>query len=150
MKRKAWRIVRDKRSATAFDGEGAARVGGRWNLPGTPVVYTSEHRSLAALETLIHLNPLIPFSYVIFEVSFDENWVETVPPPRKSWRTYPPGSVTQSIGSRWVKENRSAILRVPSVVIPEEFNLLLNPRPPDFRKIVISAPAPFRFDPRLF
>jgi len=65
----AWRIVKAKHAATAFSGEGAAKTGGRWNSRGVPVVYASSTKSLAALETLVHLNPPMPFKYVVFRLS---------------------------------------------------------------------------------
>ena len=78
--RRAWRMVKEKHAATAFTGEGAALMGGRWNLRGSPIVYTSGTVSLAALETLVHLNPLMRFKYVIFGIEFDEVLVEKIPP----------------------------------------------------------------------
>ena len=78
--RQAFRIVREAYAATAFTGEGAALMGGRWNSPGARVVYTSATASLAALETLVHLNPALHFKYLIFPIEFDERLVEKVPP----------------------------------------------------------------------
>ncbi len=78
--RQAFRIVRETHAATAFTGEGAALYGGRWNSPGARVVYTSASASLAALETLVHLNPALRFNYVIFSIEFDERLVEKIPP----------------------------------------------------------------------
>src|SRR5258705_349554 len=68
----AWRIVKAKHAATAFSGEGAARTGGRWNSRGVPVVYTSSTKSLAALESLVHLNPPVLFKYVAIRIQFDD------------------------------------------------------------------------------
>ncbi|MFM7805220.1 MAG: RES family NAD+ phosphorylase, partial [Verrucomicrobiota bacterium] len=75
--KRAWRIVREDHGYAAFDGEGAWRFGGRWNSRGTQVVYTSGTRSLAALETLVHLNPPVAFQYVAIPVEFDEALLET-------------------------------------------------------------------------
>ena len=75
---RAWRIVNLKHSASAFSGEGAYINGGRWNSPGVRVVYASLTKSLAALETLIHLNPAQPLKYVSFRVDFDETLVEKI------------------------------------------------------------------------
>ena len=69
---RAWRIVREDHGYTAFDGEGAWRFGGRWNSRGTRTVYTSATLSLAALETLVHLNPPVAFKYVAIPIEFDE------------------------------------------------------------------------------
>lgn len=150
--REAWRLVKEKYAATAFNGEGASRTGGRWNSRGVWVVYASASRSLAALETLVHLNPPVLFRYVTLRMEFDDALVEkadvgTLP---ADWTVYPPPPSTKVIGDRWVKERRSAVLELPSVIIPGESNYLLNPAHPDFRHLVASEPEPFAFDPRLF
>ncbi len=147
----AWRIVRARHSATALSGDGAARFGGRWNPRGVAVVYTSSTKSLAALENLVHLNPPVPVRYVALRLEFDDALLETF--PLKSlpddWRLEPPPLSTQKIGGDWVKDARSAVLAVPSVIISGEPNYLLNPAHPDFRKIVVGKPEKFAFDPRL-
>lgn len=151
MKRRAWRIVRDRHAASAFDGEGARLFGGRWNSPGTPVVYTSGTMALAALETLVHLNPPLRFRCVSIEVAFDDALVEAVNPSTlpSDWCEEPPPPSSQAIGDLWVRKARSAVLEIPSVIIPSETNYLINPKHPDFRKIHIGKPVPFAFDSRL-
>jgi RES domain-containing protein len=146
-----WRIVRVERAAAAFSGEGAAAAGGRWNTPGTPVVYLSEHKSLAALETLVHLSRHAAVRFVFFRVGLPTKVIERFSWKHLSaqWTQEPPRAETQAVGDIWVRENRSAVLAVPSVIIPDEFNYLLNPAHPDFRIIVIGKPEPFAFDPRL-
>jgi len=149
--REAWRIVKEKHAATAFSGEGSARAGGRWNSRGVRVVYTSCWRSLAVLESLVHLNPSVRFRYVALRITFDNALVEVFPRkalPRK-WRVEPPPPSTKAVGDLWVLEARSVVLALPSVIIPEEFNFLLNPAHPDFKKIYIGKPERFAFDPRL-
>lgn len=147
----AWRMVKEKHIATAFSGEGAARTGGRWNSRGVAVVYTSATRSLAALETLVHLNPLVIFDYRIIRVEFDDGWVErlTLAALSSDWNMEPPPLSTRQLGDDWARSSRSAILAVPSVIISDETNYVLNPAHPDFKKIAIDEPAPFTFDPRL-
>ena len=145
----AWRIVKERHAGTAFSGEGAARTGGRWNSRGVPVVYTSQSQALAALESLVHLNPPVLFKYVAFRLTFPEGMVEkfgTLPP---DWQAEPPPPSTKKIGDLWVREARSAVLALPSVIIPGETNCLLNPVHPDFKKIKIGKAQPFAFDPRL-
>ena len=145
----AWRIVQERFVAGAFSGEGARQVDGRWNSRGTAVVYTSEHKSLAALETLVHVAPKVPVSYRCFRIEFSDALVErlaTVPP---DWRDEPPNDATRDIGNSWTREQRSVGLAVPSGVIPEEWNFLLNPAHADFAKIAIGKPHLFAFDPRL-
>ena len=147
----AWRIVKAKHAATAFSGEGAAKTGGRWNSRGVPVVYASSTKSLAALETLVHLNPPVPFKYVAFRLQFDAALVENIPLNRlpADWRVEPPPPSTNAIGDAWLREVRSAVLALPSVIVPGELNYLLNPAHPAFKKISISKPEGFIFDPRL-
>jgi RES domain-containing protein len=147
----AWRIVKEKHAATAFSGEGAAKTGGRWNSRGVPVVYTSSTESLAALETLVHLNPPVPFKYVAFRLQFDNALIENVPLNRlpAEWRVEPPPPSTKAIGDAWMREVRSAVLALPSVIIPGEPNYLLNPAHPAFKKISIGKSERFAFDPRL-
>jgi len=148
---RAWRIVREDHGSTAFDGEGAWRFGGRWNSRGTRTVYTSATLSLAALETLVHLNPPVAFKYVAIPIEFDEALVETFATSDlpADWNEEPPPPSIAEIGDRWVKESRSAVLELPSVIIPAEPNYLLNPAHSDFKRIRIGKPTPFSFDPRL-
>ena len=147
----AWRIVKAAHAATAFSGKGAADHGGRWNSRGVAVVYASRTKSLAVLESLVHLNPPVRFKSVAFRLEFDGAWVETFPLNKLplDWQVEPPPPSTQQVGDLWVREGRSAVLALPSVIIPSEPNFLLNPAHPDFKKISISKPEPFAFDPRL-
>lgn len=148
---RAWRIVREDHRSAAFDGEGARLFGGRWNSRGTRMVYTSITLSLAALETLVHLNPPVAFKYVAIPIEFDEALVETVAAMDlpADWNEEPPPPSTAEIGDRWVRESRSAVLKLPSVIISAELNYLLNPGHSDFKRIRIGKPMPFSFDPRL-
>ncbi len=147
----AWRMVREKFAATAFTGEGAAKTGGRWNSRGVAMVYTSATRSLAALEILVHLNPPMRFRYSIRRIEFEERLVErfTMAALPSDWRMEPPTPSTRRIGDDWARSLRSAILAVPSIIIPDETNYLLNPAHPDFKKNTIGPPVRFTFDDRL-
>ena len=147
----AWRMVKGKHAATAFSGEGASKTGGRWNSRGVPVVYASATRSLAALETLVHLNPLVRFEYQIIRVEFDESLVERLTHSAlpRNWKAEPPPVSTRRLGNEWARARRSAILAVPSVIVPDETNFVLNPAHPDFRKLAIGPAVAFSFDPRL-
>ncbi|HMC28911.1 MAG TPA: RES family NAD+ phosphorylase [Verrucomicrobiae bacterium] len=147
----AWRIVKAKHASIAFSGEGAAKAGGRWNSKGTRVIYCSATKSLAALETLVHINPPVPFKYLVFRIKFDARLVEH-PPIRmlpEDWQAEPPPPSTKEIGDNWCRKSRSAVLAVPSVIVPDELNYLLNPVHPHFKKISIGKPERFAFDPRL-
>lgn len=145
----AWRIVKEKHAATAFSGEGAAMAGGRWNSRGVPVVYASSTLSLAALESLVHLNPPVLFKYVAFPIEFDAAFVASLAALPGDWAIEPPGPLSKATGDAWVRAGESAVLAVPTVIIPAETNYLLNPAHPDFKKISIGKPRPFAFDRRL-
>ena len=148
----AWRIVKRRHLANAFDGEGARTFGGRWNSPGVAMVYVANTRSLAALEMAVHLDRgALLASFVLIPCEFDEGLVSTINrsslPPL--WRRDPPPPELAGIGDAWAKQGRSAVLAVPSAVVAEETNFLLNPRHPDFSEIRIGNPEDFQFDPRL-
>ena len=151
MIRRAWRIVKARHATTAFTGEGARLNGGRWNSPGERVVYASATKSLAALETLVHLIPPVTFKYVAIPIEFEESLIEAIRPGSLSfdWADNPPPPSAQAIGDIWVEEARSAILELPSAIVPSESNYLLNPLHPDFHQIVIGKPEIFSFDGRL-
>lgn len=149
---RVWRIVKAKHAAAPFSGEGAKAAGGRWNSPGMAVVYTSGSASLAMLEMLVHLESQdLLKQYVLLEATFDEALVTSLDPndlPR-SWRRSPPFPDVQQAGDTWLAEKRSAVLRVPSVVVPTEWNYLLDPTHADFDRIAIGPKQPVLFDPRL-
>ena len=148
----AWRIVKARHAANAFDGEGARVDGGRWNSPGTPVVYTSQSAALAALELLVHLGrAAILAAYVRIPCTFDDTLVSRLDRRRlpKNWRSYPAPPELQVIGDEWVKSGRSTVLEVPSAVIDTDSNYLLNPHHREFQTIRVMRPQPFAFDLRL-
>jgi RES domain-containing protein len=149
---KAYRIVKRRHAAQAFTGEGARLYGGRWNLAGTPMVYAAHTRALAALESLAHFGGAERrLRFVTFEIEIPDPHVaqldrSTLP---RGWRSGEPSPGTQEIGSRWQREGRSVALAVPSVIVPEEFCVLLNPHHPGTAHVMISYPVEFQFDERL-
>lgn len=148
----AWRICKARHLTTAFDGRGAAEHPGRWNPAGVPVVYLAESRSLASLEVLVHAEDftlLTAIRWVAVPVTFAESLLQTPKRVPDDWREQPAPPTTQEFGRSWVDAGASVVLRVPSVVTAGEFNFLLNPRHPDFRRLRIGPPEPFAFDPRL-
>lgn len=149
---RVWRIVKRRHAEGAFDGAGARRTGGRWNGRGVRVVYTAESASLAVLEVLVHLGTATPLpAYALIAAELDEALVERLREEAlpRDWRASPPPAALQRIGDAWVESGRSAALAVPSVVIPWEANLLLNPAHPDFAAIRVEPPRPFELDERL-
>jgi RES domain-containing protein len=149
-----WKICKERRRADAFTGEGARLAGGRWNERGTSVVYASESLALSALEMLVHVQKAhMHLAFTSFRIEMpDEVRVEEFPRNRlpTNWRKEPPPKETMGIGTRWAKERSTAVLKVPSVIIPQEQNYVLNPLHPDFRKIGKVEAGPFSFDPRMW
>ena len=148
----AFRIVRTVHAEDAFNGEGARLQGGRWNAPGHAVVYTAESIALATLELLVNLTDSKNVKqYSVIECLFPEGVFEHVDRSLlpDDWFTYPPPAMLQQIGNQWLIERASAVLAVPSAIIPTELNYLLNPEHPDFRSVEIGVPRPFRLDLRL-
>jgi RES domain-containing protein len=137
-----WRLCR--RPYADLSGEGARRLGGRWNSPGRPVVYLAEHPALAALEVRVHLDlpfELLPADFVLTRVTVPDDLVsglDAIP------------QATAAAGDAWLVSARSAALRVPSVLIPHTLNVLLNPRHPLAEQARIVTIEPFGFDPRLW
>ncbi len=148
----AWRICKKNHSNVAFDGEGARQFGGRWNNPGTAVVYVAESQSLAALELLVHLHSAdLLGKYVLIPVEIDESLIvqldrDLLP---KTWRSDPAPAQVKSAGDEWAQSGKSVALRVPSTLVPDESNFLLNPRHAEFSKLHRGAPISFQFDSRL-
>lgn len=148
----SWRIVKARHAANAFDGDGARVEGGRWNSPGTPMVYTSQSAALAALELLVHLGRgSILSAYVLIPCTFNDALLYRLDRGRlpKNWRSYPAAPELQLIGDEWAKSDTSAVLEVPSAVIDTDSNYLLNPTHPGFQTISVMDPQPFEFDLRL-
>lgn len=152
MKLQAFRIVKARLVKDAFSGEGARLYGGRWNSPGTPVIYTASSTSLAMLEILVHLQSRdLLAAYVLFKVEFDSSLVTDIDMDAlpADWQSSPAAPEVQQIGDEWSESRSSAVLRVPSATVPEESNFLLNPSHTRFGEIEIGTPRPIRFDSRL-
>ncbi len=150
---RAWRVVKVKHASHAFDGEGSRLYGSRWNSPGVKIVHVSETLSLAILEIVAHLQSSTPLpQYVVFTVAFDKSLVERIEMAElpTDWRASPPPSAVQQIGDLWVRRASSAVLEVPSALIPHERNYVLNPSHPAFTRLVISARMPLDVDSRVF
>jgi len=148
----AWRIVKSRFAKQAFSGEGARRFGGRWNSPGHAIVYTAESQALAALEILVHVDSEnLLRKYVATPVTIEEDLISSLDLAKlpRNWKAFPAPRATRMLGDHWALSRESAVLRVPSVVIPDENNYLLNPLHEDFKKLIIGAPKLFRYDWRL-
>ena len=148
----AWRITSEKHADAAFDGEGAEEYGGRFNSVGTPAVYTSESVSLATLELLAKAGGRQRLSgQVVLPVTFGESravaYDEKDLP--EGWDARPYGPASQQVGGEWAWSEESLVLRVPSVVVPMEYNYLINPKHPDFGELEFGEPRPLDPNPRL-
>ncbi len=153
----AWRISKEAEDYSADDasGAGAAARGGRWNRKGTPVIYCTASVSLACLETLAGLGRDEPLSnrYLSRVDIPDELWQQALAYTESTapigWDAVPPGKTSLDLGEKWIAEQRSAILLVPSSIIPEEPNVLINPGHADMRKIGLRKVRKWTYDPRL-
>ncbi|MFP5247111.1 MAG: RES family NAD+ phosphorylase [Thermoanaerobaculia bacterium] len=148
----AWRIVDARYADNAFSGEGARKYRGRWHSAGTRIVYTASSVSLATLELLARTpRAQLLRDYAIISCNFPEAIVEDVQRNRlpENWRDFPPPPELQQLGNAWLRTHASAVLRVPSAVVEEEVNYLLNPEHAHFRSIDIGLARPFRLDFRL-
>ena len=148
-------VFRLARATRRFDlsGYGAYLYGGRWNLPGLAVLYTAEQRAMALLETLVHLPvaDLPDDMYLMtLEVPADVSREILLPEDLPAdWQRLSMPQPTAEIGHAWLQAGRSLALQVPSVVVPQERNLLLNPAHPEFIRVRLVDAQPFYFDERL-
>jgi len=148
-----FRLMSPRWVDSALTGEGAGKYGGRWNSIGIPVVYLAGSRALAALETLVHLTTPETRSkpFALLEIEFPADSVERmrVGEMPDNWRSSPPGPATMKLGDEWIAAQRSLALRVPSTVVVEEDNWLLNPRHLQANTVKILSVDRFSFDSRL-
>ena len=148
-----YRLSKSKFAAD-LSGRGAEKTGGRWNSKGTAMVYTSASRALCTTEIAVH-TPLgnLPEDYMLVTIEIPDtiaiSELSMIELPR-DWKSIPHAHSTQLIGDNFVTQGIYAVLKVPSVVVQDEFNFLLNPLHPATREIVIRGIEPFNFDGRLF
>jgi RES domain-containing protein len=149
----SYRIFKTKYERTWFDAEGAFLYGGRWNSPGNRVLYTSSSIALALLEVIVHLQDDRSIaSYSTAKVDFDGNMVIDVSDFAKlprDWDKAVISSELREIGDEWAASQRSAVLRVPSVIVPSESNFLINMNHPDAKKLRMGRPKSFKLDQRI-
>jgi RES domain-containing protein len=149
-----WRLA-PPTFARALDGEGSRQSGGRWNSPGRPMVYTSSHLSLCVLEVYVHIPPELRIELTDFEavrISVPDHASKTEISPeqfRGLMLRRDPLHACQAAGDDWLTRGSDLVLQAPSVLIPEEVNMMLNPRHPHMNEVAIISSRRFRFDPRL-
>jgi RES domain-containing protein len=148
-----WRLCRARHAATAFSGDGARIAGGRWNPRGTAVAYCASSLSLAALELFVHVDPMTaPADLVAVEAELPDDRAEVLDvaalPP--DWRAVPAPDELKEIGAAWVRSARSLALVVPSAVVPQERNVLVNPAHVHLPVLRTLGATAFTFDPRMW
>jgi len=148
-----WRIATDTPSYTADDltGAGAKITGGRWNTAGVAMLYAAETIALACLETLVHTKAVgLPFNRYLVRIDVPDSVWRTAElfPDKVGWDALPAGRVSIDYGTQWARAARSLLLRVPSVVVPEEFNVLVNPAHPDAKALRVAKVRKWLYDPR--
>lgn len=152
-----WRIGVDTPGYTADDlsGKGAAITGGRWNRPEHPVVYCASSIALAVLETVVHLGLQgLPLNRYLVRIDVPQDlWAarkrDTHATLAVGWDALPAGKVSLDAGDGWLKSNASLLYQVPSVIVPEEGNVLINPRHPDAGRLVAAKLRRWQYDARL-
>jgi RES domain-containing protein len=150
-----WRIATEAPTYSADDmtGAGAKLSGGRWNSKGTAMLYTSENIALAILETLSYLRAGgLPFNRYLVRIDVPDNiWaarkILAVP---GGWDAVPAGKASVMTGDAWCHGKRSALLVVPSVIVSDERNILINPEHPDASSVTAKTLKKWYFDPRFF
>ncbi|MBN1960483.1 MAG: RES family NAD+ phosphorylase [Deltaproteobacteria bacterium] len=153
----AWRIGIDTPDYTAdnMTGEGAKCTGGRWNRKGTAMLYASSSIALACLETLVHINSFsLPLNRYLVRIDIPAEvykcrQIINAKDLEIGWDAVPEGKISIDVGQQWIASMASAVLQVPSVIVPEELNVLLNPAHPDCSKITASKIRRYQYDPRL-
>ncbi len=148
-----YRLSREIHGRT-LSGIGAALQGGRWNSKGTEIIYTAANRSLAMAEVVVHISiGNLPAGFMMMtidipdDVSMKEMNVDQLP---LHWNQFPPLKETQRYGDQFISAGTACVLKVPSAVTKGDFNFLINPAHPEFKKITIAVFDPFPFDNRLF
>ncbi|VGO20090.1 RES family NAD+ phosphorylase [Pontiella sulfatireligans] len=148
----AWRLVHKKYMHSAFSGQGARLAGGRWNAEGHAVVYTAGSLSLALLEIIVHLEFKEALKlYKAIPVDIPDSLLQSIDPAKlpDGWSASPPQPCTQFIGNCWMERLSTVALRVPSAIVPNESNYLLNPAHPEFSQIKVGEPIDLPVDPRV-
>lgn len=152
-----WRIATDAKTYLADDmtGTGAGLTGGRWNSEGRKVTYCASNRALACLETTVHLNAGgLPLNRYLVEISIpDDIWsaaeVHSTSTLSVGWDAEPASKTSMDFGDEWLRSARSALLVIPSVIVPEELNVLINPDHSDSGLLSAKKIRKWLYDPRL-
>lgn len=151
-----FRLAKDKPGkyrADDLSGNGAAIAGGRWNPIGMPALYASLNASTAVLEVRVHASGFVPSANLyLVEVEVPDELIHKGYEPAlpNNWNSLNMPPSTIDIGRRWLTEGKSVAMRVPSVVCPADWNVILNPLHSDFKKVAVVRKTLFTLDARLF
>jgi RES domain-containing protein len=151
---KVFRLSAARFKDALWSGDGGVYVDGRWHTPGRRIIYAAQSLSLAQLEVLVHIAdrkqlPELVWAHAVIPGTIPAQTIEPASLPQH-WRRFAPYcEATQDLGMLWLAEARSAVLKVPSSLSEAEWNFLLNPLHPDFRKVELGEPMPFVMDPRI-
>jgi RES domain-containing protein len=146
-----YRVTRIKH-ANILDGAGSRINGGRWNNTGTPCIYTSENRALGVLEYAVNVksNEIPPDLVIVtFKLHVDTSTIHKPTDLPNNWRSISINPETKDFGTALLQKAQNLVIKIPSVVIPEEYNYIINPAHPDIKKISVVDVSPFSFDARL-
>jgi len=135
-----------------LSGKGAAMYGGRWNNKDTYVVYTAQSRALALLEAVVHIGKIPAVGYCMAAIEIPDNSIEKFPEDKlpANWHANPSPDYLKEIGDRFIKARKYLALQMPSALMEEECNYLLNPAHPTFSKVKIISERPINIDERLY
>jgi RES domain-containing protein len=146
---KVYRIS-NKKYTEHLNGEGAYRVGGRWNSKGVRMVYTSTSIALASLEVLVHTDGIpIPNGMILLTFEVPNRYIQFLEKLPLDWNEVPPKGAAKAVGDEFINSNKLLGLKVPSAIIPEEYNVLLNPLHVHVDKVELVSQREYAFDGRL-
>jgi RES domain-containing protein len=147
-----WRIARRPYALDRL-GIGARQDGGRWNYPGTAVIYAGRTIAIAALERFVHVAGIVPRDLVLIRVELPGDHPAEQPEPAglpEGWDLVPAGPASMEFGTRWARESRSLVLYLPSALVREEQIAVLNPNHPEFHAVTMRIVRDFHYDPRMY
>lgn len=152
-----WRIAQEAQTYFAEDmtGDGGLYADGRWHGKGRRVVYSASSIALSCIETVVHINQAsFPFNRYLVQIKvpepvYDQAEILTDKTAPVGWDAVPAGLTSIKFGNEWLSSRKSLLLIVPSVIIPEEFNVLINPGHEDISKITVKKIRKWIYDPRM-
>lgn len=144
-----YRIAK-RRHAQDISGTGSALFPGRWNVKGTPVLYTGENPEIALLEAIVHVPPLLIPTFDLLTLEIPDSILRwTAGDLPSNWSQYPAPTILSEMGQQWIREGETLALQVPSCIVQTAHNFILNCRHPQYSEVKILDQKKFDLDPRL-